>query len=228
MIVAVTPSVAPPPTDPKAFIAANLPLATVPGVPEFRLHLATPASGLWRLAAAGDEDFATPYWAYCWGGGLALARHFLDRPETVSGRRVLDLGTGSGLVAIAAAKVGAATVAAADVDRHALVAVSLNAEANGVAVTTVLCDLIADSPPAVDLITVGDMFYEAALAARVLAFLDRCHAAGIDVLIGDPWRAFLPRSRLRLVADYPVLDFGDSAGATNRRGGVFALEKMER
>jgi predicted nicotinamide N-methyase len=205
------------------FIRENLPLAPVASVPEIRLHKAVPGSGLRRLAAADARGFGSPYWAYDWGGGLALARHILDRPETVAGRRVLDLGAGSGIVAIAAAMAGAGPVVAADIDRYAIAAIGLNAAANGVAIETILGDLTAGPPPAVDLVTAADLFYERRLAARVTAYLDRCLAAGIEVLIGDPRRAFLPQARLRLIADYPVADFGEAAGGTTKPGAVFAL-----
>lgn len=204
-----------------AFIQANLPLEPTPGVPEIRLHRAGPRSGLMRLAEA-DPDFGSPYWARPWGGGLALARHVLDHPDTVAGRRVLDLGAGSGLVAIAAMMAGATKVLAADVDPYAVAATRLNAAANGVAVEAVHGDLTAGAPPEVELILVGDLFYDADLAARVFAFLERCAAAGARVLIGDPWRAFLPSDRLRVVAEYPVADFGDPGG-TARAAAVFAL-----
>ncbi len=203
------------------FIRANLPVVAVPSVPEIRLHQARPTSGLGRLAERDPQGFDRPYWAYAWAGGLALARHILDRPATVAGRRVLDLGTGSGLVGIAAAKVGASQVIAADTDRYAIVALSLNAEANNVAVTPVEVDLDAGPPADIDLVLVGDLFYDESVAARVTAFLDRC--ATIDVLIGDPGRAFLPRSRLRLLADYPVSDVGEVRGAPTGRSAVFSF-----
>lgn len=190
-------------------------------MPEIRLHRAGPRSGLMRLADA-DPDFGSPYWARPWGGGLALARHVLDRPETVAGRRVLDLGAGSGLVAIAARLAGASAVTAADVDPYAVTATRLNAAANGVAVETAQGDLTAGNPPDVDLMLVGDLFYDPDLATQVLAFLERCVAAGIAVLIGDPWRAPLPADRLRVVAEYAVADFGDPDGAA-RAAAVFEL-----
>lgn len=174
-----------------------------------------------RLAKA-DPDFGSPYWARPWGGGLALARHVLDHPEIVAGRRVLDLGAGSGLVAIAAALAGASDVRAADVDPYALAATRLNADANGVAVATVLGDLTTGDVPDAHLILVGDLFYDQDLATCVMDFLERCCAVGIAVLIGDPWRVFLPASRLALVAEYQVTDFGDPDGAS-RRAGVFTL-----
>lgn len=195
----------------------------MPGVPEIRLHRAGPRSGLMRLAEA-DPDFGSPYWARPWGGGLALARHVLDHPEVVAGKTVLDLGAGSGLVAIAAALAGAGEVRAADVDPYAVTATRLNAAANGVAVEAIHGDLTAGAPPAATLMLVGDLFYDPDLASRVTAFLERCVAARIEVLIGDPWRAFLPTDRLRIVAEYPVADFGDPEGAA-RAAAVFAFER---
>jgi len=208
--------------DLEAFIRERLPLEPVPGAPEIRLHRAGPRSGLMRLAEI-DPDFGAPYWARTWGGGLALARHVLDHPDLVAGKRVLDLGAGSGLVAIAAALAGAAEVKAVDVDPYAVAAARLNAAANGVAVETVRADLTGGEPSDVDLVLVGDLFYDPALAERVEAYLRRCLAAGIAVLIGDPWRAPLPADRLRVVAEYPVADYGDPDGAP-RAAAVFSLE----
>ena len=204
------------------FISANLPLLPVPSIPEIRLHKAGPQSGLWRLAEQ-DQEFGSPYWAHYWGGGLVLARYLLDRPDAVVGRRVLDLGAGSGIVGIAAAKAGATEVVAADVDPYAIAAMGLNAAINDVTILPVLTDLTKGEPPATDIVCVGDLFYEATLAERVTAFLDRCLQREIDVLIGDPWRTHLPRSRLRLLAKYAVPDFGDAAAGW-RPSGVFAFE----
>lgn len=206
----------------RQFIAANLPILPVPGVPEIRLHKAGPRSGLRRLAER-DPQFGSPYWAHHWGGGLVLARHLFDRSEVVIGHRVLDLGAGSGIVGIAAAKTGAREVYAADVDPYAIAAIGLNAALNEVAIKATLADLTTGEPPAVDIICVGDLFYEEALAKSVTGFLDRCLAQGIKVLIGDPWRAHLPASRLRFLAEYTVPDFGEAA-ASCRRSGVFAFE----
>lgn len=202
-------------------IAERLALGPVPGLPEIRLHTAGPASGLRRLAERAGGDEGAPYWAHLWGGGLALARYVLDRPETVAGRSVFDLGAGSGIVGIAAALAGAKPVLAADTDRWAIAATRLNAEANGVAVSTLPGDVTAGPPPAVDIVLVGDLFYEAGLARRVTVFLDRCLDAGLAVLIGDPGRAFLPRARLVLLAEYPGPDFG--TGAAWGRNAVFSF-----
>jgi predicted nicotinamide N-methyase len=185
-------------------------------IPEIRLHLAHAASGLWRLGAAGS---APPYWAYAWAGGAALARHLLDHPMTVADRRVLDLGAGSGLVAIAAARAGAAAVTAAEIDPYALAALRLNAELNGVAIAILGEDVTGGPPPAADIVLVGDLFYDPEIAARVTAFLARCRAAGGEVLVGDPGRTHLPLARLTPLATYPVSDFGEP-----RLGTVFAFD----
>jgi len=205
----------------RRFIAANLPVLPVPGIPDIRLHKAGPQSGLRRLAEQ-DPQFGSPYWAHYWGGGLVLARYLLDRPESVAGCRVLDLGAGSGIVGIAAAKAGAAKVYAADIDPYAIAAIELNAALNDATIDALLADLTKSEPPNVDVICVGDLFYEAALAESVIAFLDRCLAREIMILIGDPWRAHLPTSRLWLLAEYTVPDFGEVTTKT-RPAGVFAL-----
>lgn len=204
------------------FIQASLPIAEVPFIPEIRLHKADPKSGLWRLAEMGGRRSGTPYWAYQWGGGLALARYVLDNAELVADRRVLDLGAGSGIVGIAAAKSGAREVIAVDIDQHAMVATHLNAAANGVSVSTLLRDIIDDPAPAVDVVLAADLFYEQRLAKRVTSFLRRCLEAQIDVLIGDPYRPFLPRSELRVLAEYSVPDFG--LGNAPTQSAVFCFE----
>jgi predicted nicotinamide N-methyase len=205
------------------FIAANLRLTPVPSVPEISLYTAHPGSGLARLAGPDDDD-EPPYWAYPWGGGMVLARHILDLPETVSGRRVLDLGAGGGLVAIAAAKAGAASVLAAEIDPIGVTAIGLNGQANGVTVEVTGADLLPGGAPRnVDLVLVGDLFYERGLARRVTAFLDRCLAGGLEVIVGDPGRTTLPRQRLRTLAEYATGDFG-RGGDPKRPAAVFAFK----
>ena len=193
-----------------AFIIENLPVSPVAGVPEVRLHQAGPKSGLRRLGEA-DPAFGAPYWSRPWGGGLALARHILDRPETVAGRRVLDLGTGSGLVAIAAALAGGRATAV-DIDPYAVEAARLNGPLNGISLQVEQADPLDGPAPEADVVLVGDLFYEAALAGRVLPFLARCRTAGAEVLVGDPWRRTLPTARLVRVAEYEVGDFGGGMG----------------
>jgi predicted nicotinamide N-methyase len=208
---------APAPADdavnPAGFIKANMRLQAVPAIPEIRLYAAHPASNLWRLTGKRGEG-PPPYWAYVWAGGAALARHFLDRPRSVHGRRVLDLGAGGGIVGVAAMKAGAASVTAAEIDPNGIAAIGLNASANGVTIEIMHRDLTrSDPPPGIDLVAVGDLFYAADLAKRVVRFLDRCLDAGAEVLVGDPGRAFLPHARLQPVAEYVVRDFGDGAAA---------------
>ncbi|MBL8544814.1 MAG: methyltransferase [Hyphomonadaceae bacterium] len=205
-----------------AFIKANLPVLAVPSVPGIRLHKASPTSGLWRLAQA-DDAFEAPYWAHWWGGGVALARHVLDHPAVVADRRVIDLGCGNGIVGIAAMLAGARAVTAIDIDRYAVAVTQLNAALNGVSLTSLQRDVLDDQPPEADIILVGDLFYDQDLAERVTASLDRCLTAGIDVLVGDPGRAALPRARLRLLAEYPGVDFGGLSAAPDKKNAVFAF-----
>jgi len=216
--------------DPADFIKANMRLVPVTALAEIRFYTAHPGSGLRRLVDPEDDagedapEPQPPYWAYAWAGGAVLARHILDNPMTVVGRRVLDLGAGSGIVGIAAAKAGASEVIAAEIDRNGVAAIGLNAAANGVEITIVEKDITTGPPPAVDLVLAGDVFYSREVALRVIPFLDRCLAAGIDVLVGDPRRHDLPLSRLRLLAEYQVPDFGDAKGAETRPSGVFSFE----
>jgi predicted nicotinamide N-methyase len=211
--------------DPREFIQANLRVAPVPGLPEIRIYSAHPGSGLWRIADPDEEDSEPPYWAYHWAGGTVLARYVLDHPEAVGGKRVLDLGAGSGIVGIAAAKAGARAVIAAETNPFGVAALALNAIENGVSLTIAGGDVTGGPPPAVDLIAAGDVFYAPEVAARVLPFLDRCLTAGIEVLVGDPERAYLPLGRLRRIADYRVADFGETTEKTP--SAVFALEPQE-
>ena len=188
------------------FIQANAKLLTVPLVPEMRLYLAEESMPIWQKTEEelGQMNVPPPYWAFAWAGGQALARYLLDNAALVAGRTVLDLGAGSGLTSIAAMKAGAASVLAADIDRYALVAIALNAEANGVRVATTDADLLAGAPGAFDAILVGDMFYERALAERALAFVEAARAKGAEVLVGDPRRSYFPKERFRQVAEYSV------------------------
>jgi predicted nicotinamide N-methyase len=193
-------------TDWAAFIRANTKLLAPPLVPEILLYLAEESLPIWRRT---EEELAEinvppPYWAFAWAGGQALARHLLDEPQLVAGRRVLDIGTGSGLAALAAARAGARTVAAADIDAIACEAVALNAAANGLAIDVIGDDLLARVPPAVDVLLVGDLFYEKPLAEAVLAFIDAAAMAGAHVLVGDPQRSYFPRERFSVLRSYPV------------------------
>jgi len=193
-------------TEPAAFVRANTRLVAPPCVPEIRLHLADEAFGLWERTQEelGSKDLPPPFWAFAWAGGQALARHVLDHPRLVRGRTILDLASGSGLVAIAAAMAGAGAVTASDVDRLAVAAIALNAEANGVAVAVRLEDVLDGDGTGAEVVLAGDVFYERPMAERVLAFLARARARGADVLVGDPGRAHLPSPRLEALATYDV------------------------
>ena len=192
--------------DRQAFILANTRLLPVPLVPEVELHLAHEAMPLWQKTEEelGEMGLPPPFWAFAWAGGQALARYVLDHPEAVGSQRVLDLASGSGLVGIAAMKAGAASVLAADIDRFAVEAISLNATVNGVTVEATADDLLAALPPPVDVILVGDLFYEKGLAERLLAWLEAAREQGCEVIIGDPGRSYLPRERLVARASYQV------------------------
>jgi predicted nicotinamide N-methyase len=190
-----------------AFIRANTRLLAPPLVPEILLHLAEESLPIWRSTEEelGAMNVPPPYWAFAWAGGQALARWILDTPAAIAGRRVLDLGSGSGLAAIAALKSGARYALAADIDPLALTAIQLNAAANGVAIATTGDNLLAGPPPEdFDLVLIGDLFYERALAEQVLAFISAVAARGHAVLIGDPRRSYFPRDHFAKVADYRV------------------------
>jgi predicted nicotinamide N-methyase len=196
------------PADPESFVRSACPLRPVPQVEEIRLHLAGDALGLWQRTE--DERGAgqpPPFWAFAWPGGQALARYLLDRPGLVAGRSVLDLGSGSGLVAIAAAMAGAATVVASEIDALAVAAIRLNARANGIPVPVIAGDVLDGDGDGAQVVLAGDVWYSRELAGRVLGFLERATARGASVLAGDIGRAFLPRHRFRVLdaRDVPVL-----------------------
>jgi predicted nicotinamide N-methyase len=208
---------------PAAFIAQNLRLEPVPSLPDIMLYTAHPGSRLSRLADPDDDDPPPPYWAYQWAGGLALAHHFAAHPESVAARRVLDLGAGSGLVGIAAAKAGA-VVSAAEIDPNGLAAIALNAAANDVLLPIVAINIDGPAPVGFDLIAAGDVFYNRKVAKRMLPFLLRCRAAGIDILIGDPDRRDLPLDQMERIASYAVGDVGDVRASADRVGIVYRLK----
>nr|WP_047580045.1 methyltransferase [Methylobacterium sp. ZNC0032] len=191
--------------DREAFIRAHTRLLPVPYAPEIALHVAEEATELWQKT---EDDLAViglppPFWAFAWAGGQALARYLLDHAQIVAGRRVLDFASGSGLVAIAAAKTGAGPVEACDIDAFAAAAIGINAAANGVTVVPRCEDLIGRDE-GWDVICAGDVCYERDMAGRVIDWLSGLSARGATVLIGDPGRSYLPRGRLEAVATYEV------------------------
>ncbi len=207
------------------FIIGNTRLVPVPLVPEISLHIAHEAVPLWQKTEEelGEIGLPPPFWAFAWAGGQALARYVLDNPETVSGRTVLDLASGSGLVGIAARRAGAAHVVATDIDDFALAAVRINAGVNKVDVTACGDDLLDTSPPDVEVILVGDLFYEKPVADRLMAWLEKAGEQGADVLIGDPGRSYLPRNRLVSCASYQVPVTRDLEDAEIKNSQVWRL-----
>src|SRR4051812_39577294 len=206
---------------PDDFIKTNAVLMAPPLVQEIKLHLASEVVPLWR--ATEDELAETgvppPYWAFAWAGGQALARYVLDHPELVAGKRVLDIGAGSGLVGLAAARAGAASVLAADIDAFACAAIRLNAAANDCGIGVTQDDLIG-APAAWDVILVGDLFYERPLAERLLAWLEPLH---VPALLGDPGRNYFPKTQVEKLASYSVQTTRDLEDREIRETGVYRL-----
>ena len=219
----------PAPLDPQdrisaeAFVRANTRLLRPPLVPEIALHLAEESLAIWQKTEEdlGVMNVPPPYWAFAWAGGQALARFLLDNRVWAAGKRVVDLGSGSGLSAIAAAKAGARSVLAADIDAMALAAVALNAAANDVAIETTRDDLLAYLPAPADVLLVGDLFYERALADRVLAYIEAAAAKGMPALVGDPERNYFPTCRFAALAEYQVPVTRDLEDAEIKRTAVW-------
>jgi predicted nicotinamide N-methyase len=212
----------------KRFIAANTRVLTPPLVPEIRLHLAEESLPIWQKTEdeLGEMNVPPPFWAFAWAGGQALARYLLDTPSLVAGKSVLDLGTGSGLTAIAAMQAGAASVLAADIDRLALAATALNAELNEVVVGVTAEDLLARAPEPVGVILVGDLFYERQLAERVTAYIEAAAAARALILIGDPKRSYFPGDRFERVAEYQVPVTRELEDSEIKRTSVWRLQVL--
>jgi predicted nicotinamide N-methyase len=209
----------------RAFVVRHTRLRPVPGLEEIRLHLADEVLPLWHAVQVEtrDEDAALPYWAFAWAGGLAIGRYLREHPEAVAGRRVFDLGSGSGLCAIAALRAGASAVTASDIDAFAAAAIDLNARANGGRVTVAGRDVLDEDVPEVDVIVAGDCWYEARFAERVLPWLRRAREAGIDILVGDPGRRYLPIGELDELAAYEVRTTTELEDLELKQGRVFAL-----
>lgn len=191
--------------DPIDFVRQQTVPAAPPLVPELTLHLATEVTPLWQATEATLQRTGVPppYWAFAWAGGQALARLLLDRPALVAGRRVLDVGCGSGLVALAAARAGAAHVEAIDIDPFAAAAVTLNAALNRLDVAVSMTDPIG-TEGSWGTVAVGDLCYERPLAERLMPWLRRLAAGGAEVLLADPGRAYVPREGVAEVARYAV------------------------
>ena len=213
------------PVSHRPFVLRQTRLRPVPGLEEIRLHLADDVLSLWHSVQieTGDPEAALPYWAFAWGGGLAIASYVRDNPSAVAGRRVFDLAAGSGLCAIAALRAGAVEAAGADIDEFAAAAMRLNARANSCRVDVVRRDVLDDEPPDVEVILAGDCWYERGLAERALPWLRRAHDLGIAVLVGDPGRRYLPRDEFRELAVYDVRTTTELEDLALKQGRVYAL-----
>ena len=213
----------------KAFIQANTRLLKVEGLDlggaPMRLWLADAITPIWSATEAGlaRQSLDPPFWAFAWAGGQAAARCVLARPEIVRGRRVLDIACGSGMIAVAAAHAGAAEVWANDIDPVCEAAVWLNAQANNVSIDWLGGDLLEAPAPAVDVILAGDIFYQKQMAERFLAWLGEAAARGIEVLVGDPGRAYAPKNDLTPLVEYDIETTLDLEGVTRRLARVWAL-----
>jgi predicted nicotinamide N-methyase len=204
------------------FIRANTVLTTATHVPEIRLHLATEITPIWQATETwlAEHDVEPPFWAFAWPGGQALARHILDNPALVAGKRVLDFAAGGGIAAIACAIAGALSVEASEIDGLALAAVGLNAAANGVDVTQAW-DVVG-VPCRWDLILCGDVCYEAPMTGHIMPWLSgMAHAA--EVWIADPGRAYLPASGLAWLATYQIETTLELEDRVSREVGLYRL-----
>ena len=192
--------------DPAAFVRCNTAIAAPPLVPEISLYLATEITPIWQATEdiLARDGLPPPYWAFAWAGGQALARYVLDHPTEVAGRFVLDFGAGSGLVAIAAAKAGAASVLACEIDHFAAAAIAANTALNDVAIAVTTSDVLDMVDPRCEVVTAGDVCYERPMADRVMGWLRGLAARGTLVLLGDPGRAYLPSEGIVELAHYLV------------------------
>jgi predicted nicotinamide N-methyase len=207
---------------PAGFVRAHTQVRRPSSVPEVRLHVADDVVALWEAMETeeGGPGEAPPFWAAAWPGGQALARFVLDHPGVVAGRAVLDLGAGSGLVALAARLAGARWVLASDVDEFSRTAVGVNAGLNGIDGVSVTGDVLGRDLSGIDVVLAGDVCYDREMTERVLPFLDRARARGAEVYVGDPGRPYLPHDRLAAAAVYEV---PETEGPGLRRTTVWRL-----
>ena len=209
----------------RAFVAHHTRLRPVPGVEGIRLHLADDAVPIWQAAeaATGVAGAPIPFWAFAWSGGLAIVRYLEEHPDEVRGKVVLDFATGSGLVGIVAARLGASHVIAADIDPLAEAAAVMNAKANGVKLEFVGRDLLDEEPPDVDVLLAGDTWYEGPFAERAYPWLMAAAARGSRVLVGDPDRVYRPADGFEEIASYRVETTTELEDRPVVTGRVFAI-----
>ncbi len=212
-------------SDPETFIRRHTRPQPVLSVPEISLYQADELTSLWQMTEAdlARHQLPPPFWAFPWAGGQALARYILDHPDCIRGKHVVDIACGSGLVAIAAAKAGAAGVTANDIDPYCGVAVSINAALNGVEIAFDGRDLLSVSPPQADVFLAGDIAYEKAMSIAMMTFFSRAVSLGSVVYLGDPHRAYFPQG-LRRCADYDIVTTADLENDDVKTTTVWALE----
>ncbi|KZM50452.1 methyltransferase [Labrenzia sp. OB1] len=213
--------------DPIDFIRRETRIKPVPHAEEIRLHVADEAMALWQKTEEdlGELGLAPPFWAFAWAGGQGLARYILDTPELVGSKRIVDFACGSGLVGIAAMMAGATSCHAVDIDPFALAATGLNAELNGVVLGLEMKDITTSPLPEADIVFFGDVFYDREMAEKVLGLIDRLLDRGTDVLVGDPGRSYLPKTRLTELASYNVPVVGALEDNEIKRTRVFRMTK---
>ena len=187
----------------EAFIRANTILTTAPHVPEIRLYLATEITPIWQATETwmAENNVEPPFWAFAWPGGQALARHILDNPNLVAGKRVLDFAAGGGIASIACVMAGAVLVEACEIDSLALTAIGLNAATN--ATPVILAGDVVGAACRWDMILCGDVCYEAPMTSHIMPWLTEM-ARSAEVWIADPGRAYLPKHGLRSFAIYQI------------------------
>lgn len=207
-------------SDARRFILENTAILSPPRVPEVRLHLADEAHDLWHKTEEqlAETGLPPPFWAFAWAGGQGLARYVLDNPEIVRGRKVIDFASGSGLVGIAAMIAGAAQALCADIDPYAFEAASINAALNNATVKPLRENLIGGAANA-HVLLAGDVFYDRKFALELVPWFENLAARGVDIIVGDPGRTYLPKNLLEPLALYEVpvtraLEDADVMGVT--------------
>lgn len=213
--------------DPADFIRRETRVKPVPHAEEIRLHVADEAMALWQKTEdeLGELGLAPPFWAFAWAGGQGLARYILDNPSLVTGKKVLDFACGSGLVGIAAMMAGARACHAVDIDPFAIAAAELNAGLNHTKLSLQVADITGLPAPEADIVFCGDVFYDREMANKVLPFMDRLLKDGIDVLVGDPGRSYVPTAQLEELAVYSVPVVGALEDSEIKKTRVFRLKE---
>jgi predicted nicotinamide N-methyase len=214
-------------TAPEVFIRAQTRIVQPSLIPELKLYLADEMTPIWLATQKelDDSGVQPPFWAFCWPGGQALTRLILDQPHWVAGKRVLDFAAGSGISGIAAARMRAARVTAAEIDTHALAAIALNAELNGVKINLLAEDIVGRMDLGFDVVLAGDVCYEGPMAKSVFAWFQALAGQGVTILMGDPGRTYLPPDGLSEIARYQVPTSVDLEDKATRQTSVWRIER---